>query len=152
VMSRDPQKRRWLLVQTHRIGVDQVVNAAWMVYPSDVDIDGAQKPIDVLRAFAEAFGCPIGIGDIKSLFLETKLYPPGKPVTVDWTGAPPDHFVSITHTTDSVGQFRIGAAYCIDLHRYRAALRSHGIDVPDPQLAGGRTISQTSTTYQPAKG
>src|SRR5262249_42284317 len=39
VVSRDPHKSHWLLIQTHRIGVDQRVSSAWQIYPDDVDLE-----------------------------------------------------------------------------------------------------------------
>jgi hypothetical protein len=145
VMSRELQKRYWLLVQTHRMGIDQKVRAAWRVYPADVNFENAQKPIDVLRAFVGSFGFPIRVGQTKSLFLESQVYPSGVAVTADWTGAPQDRFVSISHTTDALGQFRIGIAYGIDLQKYQATLKSHGVATSDRPLSG-ETMTLTTTT------
>jgi hypothetical protein len=150
VMSREPKKRYWLLVQAHRLGIDQKVSAAWRVYPGDVNFEDAQKPMDVLRAFAESFGSPITIGETKSLFLESKMYPAGIQVTADWTSAPRDHFVSFSHTTDALGQFRIGIAYCIDLQKYRVALKSHGIATSDLPPSGGPALTVTTTVLHHA--
>jgi hypothetical protein len=149
VMSRDSQKRHWLLVQTHRLGVDQKVGAAWQVYPQDVNIRAAQQPLDVLKAFAEVYGVPVVVGQTKALFIESELYPPGVTVNIDWTGAPQEHFLSTSSTTDASGRLRVGITYCIDVPKYRAALKAHGVKVAGPLTPMGHTVTKTTTTHKP---
>jgi hypothetical protein len=59
VDSREIRNRHWLLVHTHRVGLDQIVQSAWRIYPDAVDLTEAQEPLDVLRAFVISFGVPI---------------------------------------------------------------------------------------------
>lgn len=147
VMSRDPVRRHWLLVQAHRVGIDQKVGAAWRVYPDDVNIELAQKPIDVLKAFVLSYGVPVRVGDTRGLFIESQTYPGGSQVKIDWTSAPPEHFLSAAHTTSTVdGMFRFGIAYCIDLPKYRLALKRRGVKVIDPGPPNTQAIVQTTTT------
>jgi hypothetical protein len=147
IVSREQSRRHWFLVQTHRTGSDQRVGAAWRVYPDAVRLDLARQPIDVLHAFVDVYGVPVTVGDTRGLFIEPRIYPAGSPVKVDWTGAPPDHFVSISHTTDAEGRFRLGLIYCIDLERYGADLRKRGIAVVKSDQPLRQTISQTTTLY-----
>src|ERR1019366_3011887 len=49
----------WLLVQTHRDGLKQIVQSAWRVFPDVVELSEAEKPIDVLKAFVDVFGIEI---------------------------------------------------------------------------------------------
>ncbi len=133
VMSREPTRRNWLLVQSHRIGTDQKVGAAWRVYPDDVDIQRAQTPVDVLKAFVFAFGVPVKIGDARGLFLDPQTFPAESEVAIDWSGAPPEHFLATSRTTSGAdGLVRIGATYCIDIAKYRSSLKRHGVKVEMP--------------------
>jgi hypothetical protein len=98
-----------------------------------VDLSAARQPLDVLRAFAEVFGCLISVGDIKAKFVDPQQFPPNAQVRIDWTGAPHEVFVSFSQKHDvEANLFRIGLAYCIDLARYRASLKRHGIKVSEP--------------------
>jgi hypothetical protein len=87
VTSRGVHESRWLLVQTNRIG-QQHVQAAWIIFPSDVDLSMASAPIDALIAFVDGFGCPISVGDKKAIFVDPQQFPFDANVKVDWTGAP----------------------------------------------------------------
>jgi biotin operon repressor len=147
VASRDEIRKHWLLVQTHRMGIDQRVSAAWRVYLDDIDLESAERPVDVLKAFVDAYGVLMTVGDTKAIFIEAKTFPAGVPVKVDWTGAPEDHFVSITHTTDAIGQFRIGITYCIDIPKYVLTLKAHGVKVKKIETKPGHTVTQTTTLY-----
>jgi hypothetical protein len=130
VTSRDLRKSHWLLVQTHRTGTKQNVRSAWQIYPDDVNIERAQKPIDVLKAFANVYGVPISVGDRKELFIDAESFPTGTQVKVDWTGAPALHFTSISYATNDTSRItKVGIAYCIDLEKYAAALAKRGARV-----------------------
>jgi hypothetical protein len=132
-------------------GIDQRVGAAWRIYPNDINLETAQRPIDVLKAFVEAYGVPMTIGDTKALFTESRAYPPNVPVKVDWTGAPEDCFVSFSHTTDAAGRFRIGVTYCIDIPKYSVTLKAHGVKVEEPKKIFHRAITQTTTLHPPER-
>jgi hypothetical protein len=133
VISRDDRNSRWLLVQTNRIGLQQHVQAAWIIFPSDVDLSMAAAPIDALRAFVEVFGFPISVGDKKALFVDPQQFPFDASVRIDWTGAPPEHFVNFSRTVNADTRlFEVGLAYCIDIPKYRASLKKHGIRVHEP--------------------
>jgi hypothetical protein len=130
VISRDNHNSRWLLVQTNRIGLQQHVQAAWIIFPSDVDLSMASVPIDALRAFVDVFGCAISVGDKKALFVDPQQFPFDASVKIDWTGAPREYFVSFSQTTNADTRlFKVGLAYCIDIPKYRASLKRHGIRV-----------------------
>jgi hypothetical protein len=148
VMSREPSRRHWLLVQSHRVGAGQKVGAAWRVFPDDVNIESAQQPVDVLKAFVEVYGVPVNVGETKALFIESELFPAG-PVKIDVSPAPLDHFISSSSTTNAAGQFRVGVTYCIDIPKYRVALARHGIKTEDPGMPIGRTIVSTTTQHVP---
>ena len=133
VVSRGDHHSRWLLVQTNRIGLQQHVQAAWIIFPTDVDLSVASAPIDALRAFVDVFGCPISVGDKKALFVDPQQFPFDASVRIDWTGAPREHFVNFSQTTNTDTRlFKVGLAYCIDIPKYRASLKRHGIKVREP--------------------
>jgi hypothetical protein len=130
VASRETRNRHWLLVQTNRIGLQQHVQAAWIVYPADVDLSEASTPVDALRAFANTFGSPISVGDKKALFVDPQSFPLDVPVKIDWTGAPPESFVTFSQTMQAdIQLFKVGLAYCIDIAKYRTSLKKHGVKV-----------------------
>jgi hypothetical protein len=145
----DALKNRWLLVQTHRVGIDQKPSAAWLVYPDEVEIGSARKPIDVLKAFVEVYGVPFSIGELGGFFIASEIYPgpPPKVLKVTFDGNPKDRFVSFSNVTTPVGEIRIGVAYCIDLRKYRGVLKAHGAKVVEPSVAGGVSIETTTTTH-----
>ena len=133
VVSRGDSHNRWLLVQTNRIGLQQHVQAAWIIFPSDVDLSMASAPIDALRAFVDVFGCPISVGDKKAIIVDPQQFPYDASVRIDWTGAPREHFVNFSQTTNvDTRLFKVGLAYCIDIPKYRASLKRHGIRVREP--------------------
>ena len=59
-------------------------------------------------------------------------------------GAPVDNFVSVSHTTDAAGQFRIGVTYCIDISKYAATLRAHEL-----KLKNSKSRSVARHSVQP---
>jgi hypothetical protein len=133
VASRTVRHNHWLLVQTNRIGLQQHAQAAWRVYPPDVDLSKASTPTDALKAFANAFGCPISVGTKKALFVDPQDFPFDAQVKIDWTGAAADWFVTFSQTVEADTRlFKVGLAYCIDLSKYRAALKMHGVRVRPP--------------------
>jgi hypothetical protein len=133
VISRDRRNSHWLLVQTLRSGIDQIVQSARKIYPDDVDLSAATQPIDVLKAFVESFGSPISVGETKALFVDARRFPYDAQVKVDWTGAPVEHFVSFSKLEDAATSlFKVGIAFCINIPKYRVALKAHGVAVVAP--------------------
>ncbi len=148
ILSRDPRRQHWLLVQTHRTGIDQHVQSAWQVYPDDVNIESAREPLDVLKAFVEVYGIPLTVGNTTGLFIESERHVGGPNITIATT-APPDHYLSASSTTDATGTIRVGIAYCIDMPRYKAALEARGVKVQPMPTPAGRTFVQTRSTHLP---
>jgi hypothetical protein len=147
VMSREERKRHWLLVQTHRMGLDQIAIAGWQIFPDDVNIERARRPIDVLKAFVDVFGVPITVGERTARFIESELYPIATTSRIDakFQGDPKDRFMSISNAINSKGEMRIGVAYCVDLPKYRRALRVHGVKVIEPSgPRDTRVVTRTS--------
>jgi hypothetical protein len=95
-------------------------------------------PSDALKAFVATYGAPIRVGGKQALFVDAISFPFDTEVTVDWIGTK-DFFVSFSNITDPVNNvWKLGIAYCIDMGRYRPALKRHGV-----------RIIQVSPTSQP---
>ena len=126
----------WLLVQSYRRGIEQIAQSAWRIYPKDVDLQHAQEPLDVLRAFVEIFGLNVMVGDTKAKFIDKKTFTKS-PVSdeldflVGAESPPGVHFFhSWSHRkTPNPSIFHVGLAYCINLTQYRASLIAHGASV-----------------------
>ncbi len=129
----------WLLVQTHRQGIVQVAQSAWRVYPTDVDLSHAEKPLDVLKAFVETFGLGITLGNRHTKFIESEPFV-GAGIhaqklihEIAQRNAQFPHlkfFASASHVrTVTSDKFNVGVAYCIDLTKYEATLRQRGFSV-----------------------
>ena len=135
-LKKFPEKKRgsahWLLVQTVRSGFTQVANSAWRVFPTDVDLMKAGSPVDVLRQFAAAFGLPVKVGSQVDTFVESQTVIKDAPVNIEY-GGPLNHeiFMSYSLRGKTVNPLisKVGVAYCIDLVRYKAALKNHGFNV-----------------------
>jgi hypothetical protein len=127
--------RHWLLVQTHRAGLVQVVQSAWHIYSDAIDLQNARRPLDVLRAFALKFGSPIEVDGRKGdLFVEG--FTRKKTSHISWGfQASGDFFASISNI-DAVApnEIVIGIGYCIMLDRYRSYLRDHGLMTNDQMM------------------
>jgi hypothetical protein len=121
----------WLLVQTHRREMTQVVQSAWRVYPDDVDLTRARSPLDVLKAFVETFGMTVRVGGRSEKFVESVTVVGTRNALMEITPAPRGpYFSSVSQVkTTAPGVFNVGIAYCIDLVKYAAALRPYGFSV-----------------------
>ena len=123
----------WFLVQTVRRGLKQIAQSAWRIFSSDVDLRGVSSPVEALQAFTSAFGVPIKVGDTESTFVDAKnvLHGSGAvPIHIDNRGRD-EVFFSFSQraktTIPNIGQ--VGIAYCIDIKKYRIALKAHGFNV-----------------------
>lgn len=120
----------WLLVLAHRDGRDLIVQNAWRVYLSDVDLTTAKKPIDVLRAFANVFGLPIHAAGKVDTFVanETVPIPPGQVIRAYTVkGIKDKAYVSTTSGYNLPGSHKIILAYAIDVSAYEKSLHQHGV-------------------------
>jgi len=64
-----------ILVQAERAGATLQVNHAFKIYDSDVDLDHAREPLEVLLAFIEKYGVHITVGDETGKFVLYKSIP-----------------------------------------------------------------------------
>ncbi|MCR5880699.1 hypothetical protein [Phenylobacterium sp. J367] len=125
----------WLLVQTTRRGIDLVPQSAWWVHPKYVNLEEAEEPIDVLRAFVEQFGLPLSIEGHQAKFIEQKRFSKevGSPGVFKTEYVAPNTGAFSTtsfRTRPEWDYFDVGIAYAIDMAKYRAAVQTLGLDKP----------------------
>jgi hypothetical protein len=123
----------WFLVQSYRRELEQVAQSAWRIFPSDVDLTKAEKPLAVLEAFVERFGIEVQVGDRKGKFIDVTSLPRtgdkmNFQVLVSGTSPLPDDFFfsASNRKTTEILTFSVGLVYCIDVTAYRKALIAHG--------------------------
>lgn len=132
VPARRKGKAHWLLVQTVRDGIRQIAQAAWRVFPEDVDLRDATNGLDVMKAFAEAFGRNMRVEDFSGKFLSATSIPATQSELRFAVEESPhaETFISWSHrSTNMVGKKIVGIMYAIDIPRYRESLRAHGFNV-----------------------
>jgi hypothetical protein len=110
-----------------------VAQSAWRVFPSDVDLSQATSPLDVLKAFVGVFGEIIRIGNQAGKFIEKETYygDAGSLVSMMIPSLrSANFFASVSHVlTTTPGVTNVGVAYCIDMAKYKSAMREHGFNV-----------------------
>jgi len=124
--------QHWLMVHTHRVGRKLVAQSAWRIYPDDVDFRTASKPVEVLKAFAEVFGVPIRVGKQEAKFVDSESFLGEKEAQVAMAsgiGLAADLFLSFSHRRTETTLLTVGIAYCIDMNKYKKAMRQRGFSV-----------------------
>lgn len=122
-----------LLVPAKREGYSLLVDKAWRVYHSDVDLTKAQRPLDVLHAFVDVYGIPFRIGASAPskffLYAEVPLagnHSATEIVTVDDYKGEPFEFSSALRIAESK-VIEVSIVYFINTKKYGADLDKHGI-------------------------
>jgi hypothetical protein len=124
----------WLLVQTHRGGTKQIIQAAWRVYPDLVNLDEAAEPLHVLRAFVDVYGMPFLLNGKEIRFLESELVPANiEPMVGLLNRDDVFNLLSWTNTDDPKIR-QLGVGYCIDIRKYREMLKARGVQVHDKKI------------------
>lgn len=121
----------WLLVQTLRKGITQLVQCAWWVHAADVDVSRVEKPLDLLRAFVDKFGIPLRMGEKSGKYIEDAVLDktPGEPASFEFeVNLKTDEYfwTASSRVKLEEDRFQVGIAYCIDLKMYRTALLARG--------------------------
>ena len=125
----------FLLVQTQRTGYVQLVHSAWRIYLSDIDLSRINEPLDVLRAFTDEFGISFRIGDSPkpSKFFLYENFPASSHsleqlITFEFQEKQKP-LLSWLHRWKTDSTVDVAIAYVIDMVRYLAALRKHGVQI-----------------------
>jgi hypothetical protein len=121
----------WALVTTHRVGATLQVLHLWRVYPSDVNIQEAKKPLDVLAAFCETYGLDIQFGQKTAKFFAQERWPKsqGPTTAIQWTVLQSyiQHITTISMRQLANKNFvHVGLVYAIGIASYKAAIKKHG--------------------------
>jgi len=134
VISNDPSRSHWLLVQSHRVKLAQVVQSAWRVFPSDTDLQDVSNPFGLLRAFAMSFGETVEARNVKSKFIEELDFPMNEELKVQWPSGL-KYFVTANRTDNrALNVSRINFAFCINIELYIQSLHAHGFRTDERQF------------------
>ena len=126
-----PARSFVMLVAGERKGLILTIFQAWRVYPEDVNLIGADSPLEMLRRFALVFGTDVTVGKETGRFMLQSGIRDGVPIPVHGFIAPiagkSRRQVNVTHfswkTADgSKDILTVG----IDLDKYRDALKKRG--------------------------
>jgi hypothetical protein len=144
----------WLSVFAQRQGRTLIVQNAWRVYLSDVDLTNAKKPIDVLSAFANEFGFEILVGSqVGKFIVDETISLPDQQMIRAYTlkGVLGKQYLATMSGKNVPGAHRVVVAYAIDLTRYEESLRRHRVRTslkPNPSLRDDVTILVSAPTDQ----
>jgi hypothetical protein len=127
-----PQKDFVMLVGAIRDGTTLNVTQAWRIYTSRVDVNGAKRPLDWLRRFAETYGAEIEINGTKAKFFDYAQIskPLEKKVEVGGKGKPQQIIIS-DFTRWENGKEVASLITAIDSNKYRATLKALGVKQQD---------------------
>lgn len=129
-----PLKDFIMLVAADRKGLILEVHQAWRIYPSKVDLLGAEKPVDLLQRFAGEYGVDAEIEGKKSSFFlragvgpsQVRIHnPPGQVVMVSY-------FRQLDSRT---GKQSLSLIVAINQRRYQSLIKHMGVrneDMLDP--------------------
>lgn len=130
-----------LLVHTLRRDDHLRVWVAWRIFPSEVALQGAQSPVDLLKAFVDKYGVWFQVvgGAPTKLILDDPVLirperiPPDMEV-LDPVDLPRGSHAEATWMLNPVGLDIVGVffAYAINLTQYFSDLRKHGVHISTP--------------------
>jgi len=120
-----------LLVLSTRNGADQSVIAAWRVYHSEVDVSKFERPLDVLRAFAEKYGMPVTAGNRTANFILYEVIPILGDATGFMSGPKMEAgaIMFFFKVRSDLQVLEVACAFHLDVNRYKRDLRRHGLNV-----------------------
>lgn len=119
--TRWPLKNFIMLVAAGRNGLLLEVHQAWRIYPLFVNIAGIQKPIDLLKAFANVYGADISIENETGRFF-LFLSRPG-PTKIEWHARPNQKIIlSRFVRNDHTGREDSALVVAIDIKKYTSML------------------------------
>jgi hypothetical protein len=125
-----PKDSFWLAVVAQRQGQTLIVHCAWRIYPSNVDLQDAQEPIDVLEAFVKIFGLAIVVGKTRGKFIINEEFPriAGESLrTYSIRGTGGVAYFGMLSMIDLPDRHRVVMAFAIDTTCYLDCLISHGV-------------------------
>jgi hypothetical protein len=122
-----PQRDFVMLVGALRNGTTLNVSQAWRIYTSRVDVDGAKRPLDWLRRFADTYGAEIEINGTKGKFFDLeRVDRPLKKTFKGDKGKPREVIVSDFTRWENDKEV-MSLVVAIDSDKYRATLKALGV-------------------------
>lgn len=127
-------ERYTLLVFAQRKGYVQEVIDAFRVYPSDVDLQSASSPVEVLKAFVDKFGETFMVGDKESKFFMNERLPiihekDGKDSVELFKVRPKRLTVVIGSAQQDKKMMETVLSFSIDYGKYIESLKKHNVNV-----------------------
>jgi hypothetical protein len=139
VSGKRTEDRFILFVISHREGQTQRVHCAFRAYPSDMDLNNANEPIEIVRAFVNSYGLTLRIGSSVSKFMHNET------VSIDETISLTDQWEILdgqkgdsywTYINGGITRFQASSAekitevvlaFALDISRYTTTLRKHNV-------------------------
>jgi hypothetical protein len=117
-----------MLVAAKREGFKLDVHQAWRIYPSKMNIAGANTPVKLLQRFADTYGAEIDInGTIGHFFLFSSTPAPSAFKFNMGRAKERNIVVSQFNQNDSSGRPNSALIVAIDLDKYKITLRTFGV-------------------------
>ncbi|MEO5375116.1 MAG: hypothetical protein H7840_12670 [Alphaproteobacteria bacterium] len=121
------QKQSFLLfVDGSRYGAVFRVMHIWRIYPDEVTFRPDDGLIDIMRAFAEAYGVEMTQGGVTGKFIEYAKLGPGEPPGGFLPGRPDLLKSGFSRTHPVTGEVELVFSSFIDVARYKASMTRHG--------------------------
>lgn len=137
----DPES---LLVISARSGFTQKVFWAWRIFHSDVDLRAAASPFDIFRAFLSVYGVDVIVADthrsrlfVDAVFSIPPTFRPRPGIygffnATTREGSGEAGYTGAYFNVSPLGVIEIAIAFALDVSRYAADLRKHGLAVAAP--------------------
>ncbi len=120
-----------LLVITTRKGDEQQVYSAWIIFHPEVEIPRMTEPLQIFKSFVDVYGLYFRVGEslprkfvlydaIVQRQTKTKIISIVNPENHDYRM---EHMIRVS----SLNVIEVAMAFCIDVDKYRATLKAHGI-------------------------
>ena len=142
VNTRKAEDKFALFAISSRAGQVLRVGCVFRAYYSDVDLRNINEPVDVVKAFIDAYGLRFSIGNIKSKFIykdfvEMESEPTAKDMRV-LEGQKGHAYWKVLlggetrlSSPSAVLLGEMVLAFCIDISKYVATLRKHHVHIDD---------------------
>ncbi|MFJ2988313.1 hypothetical protein ACIPF8_10630 [Collimonas sp. NPDC087041] len=142
-----------LLLMALREKTSLKIDGAWLIFHSDVDLSGAQTASEVLERFLNTFGTDVKVmnaneqlsaegGEGKLILNKTFPMRPGAPAGIQTTNPEKTESDIKFCWKQSISTLSIVCAFSVDITKYSATLRKHGINITRTNAVHGRVHSE----------
>jgi len=133
----------YLLVSSIRSGNVQLVDSAWVVFPSEVNINDGSSPLDVLKSFVSVYGVDFVFAGHKARFMFYRRIPVdawsirakriGDFLTIEKSEHQYIWSMEVARFYDPPS-LMVTIGFCVDGNKYVSDLRNHGFCSEFPSL------------------